>query len=299
MLLVPHDLDNTDTSAQASGLLGANILNQLLTHVFEVTVLTRHASTHSFPPSVKVSQVDYSSLDSLVSALRGQDAIVSTLATLALDRQLLLIDAAAAAGVRRFIPSEFGSDTTNPKTAALPIFKNKVAAQQMLRDKAAAGTGLSYTIIHTGPFLDWALTQVFMSIKDKRITLYNGGDGLFSTTTRQTIGKAVCGVLAHPEKTENRVVKVQDTVTTLNKMLRMGKKVAGSDGWKVEVVSIDELLEKTWVQFRQTNSMYGFAIAGVWGEGYGGHFEKTDNELLGIKEMTDAEVQAVVEWGTK
>lgn len=32
----------------------------------------------------------------------------------------------------------------------------------------------------------------------------------------------------------------------------------------------------------------------VWGEGYGGRFEKLDNELLGIEGLSDAEVQDLV-----
>ena len=63
------------------------------------------------------------------------------MATLALDRQLLLIGASAAAGVRRFIPSELGSDTTNPNRAALPVFKNKVATQKALQDGTAKRMG--------------------------------------------------------------------------------------------------------------------------------------------------------------
>lgn len=173
------------------------------------------------------------------------------MATLALDRQLLLIDAAAAAGIRRFIPSEFGSDTTNPKAAALPIFKGKIAAQKALREKAAGGTGFSYTIICNGPFLDWGIMKGFMSIKEKRIRLYNRGDGVFSTTTLPTIGKAVCGVLEHPDETQNRVVRVQDTATTQNKLFEMAKKVVGSGGWNVEEVSTDAVLEKAWAEFNQ------------------------------------------------
>jgi hypothetical protein len=268
-----------------------------------VTVLTRQVSTHTSHPFIKFSRIDYSSLDSLVSALRGQDAVVSTMGTLVLDRQLLLIDAAAAAGVRRFIPSEFGSDSTNPKSAALPIFKNKVVSQWALQEKASGGTGLSYTIICTWSFLDWGIQKGFMSVKNKRISLYNGGDGVFSTTTLLTIGKAVCGALAHLEETENRVVRVQDTVTTQNKLLEMAKKAVGRDEWSVDAVSADVILEKAWAEFRQGKSdlqtMYSFVKAAVWGEGYGGHFERADNELLRIKEMTDVEVQAVVERAAK
>ena len=33
---------------------------------------------------------------------------------------------------------------------------------------------------------------------------------------------------------------------------------------------------------------------GIWGEGYGGHFDKLDNELLGIPQMTDDELKQLV-----
>lgn len=263
-----------------------------------MTVLSRQTSTHTFPPSVKVRQVDYGSRDSLVSALRGQDAIVSTLGTLALDRQLLLINAAATAGVRRFIPSEFGSDTSNPKCAGLPVFHNKLATQKVLQETAAAGSGLSYTIICTGPFLDWGLTRGFMSIKDKRVSLYDGGDTVFSTMTLPTICRAVCGVLAQPAETENRMVKVHDVATTQNKLFAMAKKAKGPDGWTVRNLSVDAMLEKSWADFKQGKhdlpTMLGFIVTASWGKGFGGYFEQTDNELLGIPEMTDNEVQAVV-----
>jgi uncharacterized protein YbjT (DUF2867 family) len=47
---------------------------------FNVTVLTRTGSTSTFPSSVKVTAVDYNDLVSLTEALRGIDAVVSTVA---------------------------------------------------------------------------------------------------------------------------------------------------------------------------------------------------------------------------
>ncbi|AEO70603.1 uncharacterized protein THITE_45193, partial [Thermothielavioides terrestris NRRL 8126] len=283
--------------AQAGGNLGPAILEQLK-NFFEVTVLSRHASIPNLSPSVRVRQVDYDSMDSLVSALRGQDAVVSALGTLALGRQLALVDAAVAAGVRRFIPSEFGSDTTNPKCATLPVFHDKLATQKVLRTKAATGTGLTYTVICTGPFLDWGLLRGFMNIKQKAVSLYDGGDRPFSTTTLPTIGRAVREVLMRPAETENRVVKVHSVVTTQSKLLEMAQKAVGPDGWTVKKLSIEAMLESSWADIKQgkhnLQTMLGFIVAASWGEGFGGHFSQTDNELLGIKPMSDEELQGVV-----
>merc|ERR1711964_137173 len=74
--------------AGASGNLGAAILKELLeSKLFDITVLTRQSSSHSFSPDVKVVKVDYADLESLTAALSGQDALVSAVATLAIPSQ--------------------------------------------------------------------------------------------------------------------------------------------------------------------------------------------------------------------
>ncbi|MCJ1390052.1 hypothetical protein MMC18_002910 [Xylographa bjoerkii] len=285
--------------AGASGNIGPAILDQLLNAGFRITVLTRKSSTHSFPSSVTVIPVDYESLDSLTNALQGQDALVSTLASGASATQLLLVEAAAKAHVKRFIPSEFGYDSLNEKNRALPIFKDKVVVQDVLK-KQAASSGMTYTLICTGPFLDWGIMAGFlMNLKGKSIDLFDGGHRAFSTTSLATIGKAVAGVLAQPEQTKNRAVYVQDTAPTLQQLAAMGKKATGADGWKENIASINELVEQAWAELKKDNPnpasfVYAFLKASIWGEGYGSHFQKLDNDLLGIKEMSDAEVQGLV-----
>ena len=123
---------------QATGNLGPAILDQLLNAGFKVTVLTRTGTNHSFPSSVHVAHVDYDSLDSLTDALQGHDAVVSTLASVAIAVQLRLVQAAAEAHVKRFIPSEFGSNTLNEKTAALPVSADTVKVQSALAKEASS-----------------------------------------------------------------------------------------------------------------------------------------------------------------
>ncbi|KAL8825532.1 MAG: hypothetical protein Q9191_004356 [Dirinaria sp. TL-2023a] len=285
--------------AGATGNLGPAILDALLSVGFQITVLTRQTSNHNLPSSVAVKKVDYASLDSLTSALQGQDAVVSTLATTSIDQQLLLVEAAAKAGVKRFIPSEFGSDTLHEKTSSLPVFQGKVAVQNGLKEQTKS-SGLSYTLVCTGPFLDWGVQVGFLlNIKEKSINLYDGGDRVFSTTTLASIGKAVAGVLQNLDATKNRAVYVQDTAITLKDFLAKGKKAAGSEGWKEEVVAVDDLLAKAWEELKKENPnpdafVYNFIIASIWGEGYGSHFQKLDNDLLDIKQLNDDELQAIV-----
>lgn len=117
---------------------------------FNVTVLSREGSSSTFPNDVKVVRANFDSLDSLKSAFEGQDAVVSLVASHALHTQTLLIDAAIAAGVKRYIPSEFGSNTPDPRTLeAVPLFKGKVDVQDYLKSKEDK---ISRTTIITGPF---------------------------------------------------------------------------------------------------------------------------------------------------
>jgi NmrA-like family len=276
--------------AGASGNLGPAILNQLLAAGFTVTALTRADSRSTFPSAVKVVPVDYDSLDSLTAALKGQDALVSTLATLAIGAQIRLIDAAIAAGVKRFIPSEFGSN--NPLARRMPVFADKVKIQDYLVQKVQerGNEGFSHTCIYNSVFFDWGLKIGFLLGKER----YDGGERKFSTTRLETIGKAVAGVLKHAEETKNKDIFVHEAVVTQNQLAALsGKK------WEAEDVSTDVLEREAYAELGKeqpnfASAMFGFAKRAVWGEGYGGEFTKVDNELLGISMMSEKEIEQLV-----
>ncbi|KAI0178414.1 hypothetical protein BJ166DRAFT_620285 [Pestalotiopsis sp. NC0098] len=284
--------------AGATGNLGPSILDQLLKAGFEVTVLTRQGSTHKFPDNVHVERVDYDSLESVTEALKGQDAFISTLADVALSKQLLLVQAAADAGVKRFLPSEFGSDASHPKTSQLPIYKDKLAVHSALEKEAAAGR-LTYTLVITGAFFDWGLSVGWIAdARNRSITMYDGGERMFSTTTLSDVGRAVAGVLKHPDETKNRAVYVHSAALTLKRLSELGQQATGT-AWDENMVSIDEQLAQAWAEFNSGSSDPSafdikFINTSVWGEGYAGYFKTVDNELLGIEELTDADIQALI-----
>ena len=144
---------------QGSGNLGTSVVRELISAGFTVTGVTREASTNStpkFPDGLPVKKVDYGSFDALKSAFDGQDAVVSIVATLAIGAQRLAIDAALAAGVKRFIPSEFGINTR--KVGNKPIGKiiaGKIATVDYLDEKAKENPSFSWTGLSTGLFFDW------------------------------------------------------------------------------------------------------------------------------------------------
>jgi putative NADH-flavin reductase len=118
-------------------------------------VLVRESSKSTFPAGANVIRVpDELTHSVLVQALKGQDAVVAAIGFPSLNAEYKLIDAAIEAGVERFLPSEFGVNNTHPKARELcPIFNAKGEVIEHLRSKE--GTGLSWTAVSTGLWLDW------------------------------------------------------------------------------------------------------------------------------------------------
>lgn len=120
--------------------------------------MTRASTSTSFPSNVGVLQTDYS-YQSLVSVFKENaiDAVVSTLPHHALEAQDRAIDAAVAAGVKRFIPSEFGTNTSDKRTLDIAGFLGpKAATVAKLRSLEGKGPNgeFSWTSVITGPFFD-------------------------------------------------------------------------------------------------------------------------------------------------
>jgi len=166
--------DNADPSPQASGSLGGLVLNALVkSGKFNVIVVKRPSSSASFPDLVTVRTADLSSVDSVTAAFEGQDAVVSTVGIAGLPGQSALIEAAVAANVKRFLPSDFGSDIANPKTGILPVFNFKTATHKALREAAAAKHDFTYTLVCNNALLDLGLQKnLLLNRKESRPKLF-------------------------------------------------------------------------------------------------------------------------------
>jgi hypothetical protein len=121
--------------------------------VFTVSVLSRQVSETSFPSGVQVHKTDFSE-SSLLSAFRGQDAVVSVVGAGGFLEQKKIIDAAVKAGVKKFLPSEFSSNTlSDPVQELVPVFHGKKEVLDYL--KSRENDGMSWTAIACGLLFDW------------------------------------------------------------------------------------------------------------------------------------------------
>lgn len=225
----------------AGGNLGPTILKAFLESSFSVSVLSREGSTSTFPSGVNVIRANYDSHDSLKKAFQGQDAVISLIGGAAIGDQQKLIDASIAAGVRRFFPSEFGSDTTNPRGREIvPSFEAKLGAVTYLKSREDA---ISWTSLVTGPFFDWGVKVGFLGFKiqDKTATIFDSGDAVFSTTNLLYIGKALVAALEKADETKNQYVYISEFQTTQNELLKLAEKVSGEKFTVNKVTSKDQI----------------------------------------------------------
>ncbi|GKT41493.1 uncharacterized protein ColSpa_01674 [Colletotrichum spaethianum] len=180
-----------------------------------------------------------------------------------LEEQTKIAEAAIKAGVKRFIPSEYGSDSS-PKKAHLDWLATK-------EDQ------ISWTAICTGPFFDWAEKtrdilwaqtgddQLRPREQDCHVTMVDGGKTRFTTSNVAQIGRAIVSVLQHPVETKNQLVFVESFTTTQAEVLAVLEKLTGQ-AWKVK----EAIRENGLAKFSQGDLMGGGAaviMALVLGEG--------------------------------
>ncbi|ETN41055.1 uncharacterized protein HMPREF1541_02990 [Cyphellophora europaea CBS 101466] len=285
--------------AGASGAVGTHVLQALLNAGFQVTVLTRSKKAGAYDASVKVVEVDFTSLESLTAALQNIDAAVSTVAGEAIPVQGVLIDAAAAAGVKRFIPSEYGSCTTHPELQTYPWYEDAFNIRQKLQEKARAGK-LTWTVVACGAFREFLFDRgMLLDFAKHEARLYDDGDNRVSSTSLANLSKAIVGVFNNLEETKNKIVRVSEVIVTQNQVLGIAAELRPDITWKLSKVQTSALLKEGLDSARAGDYSFptilkvlgGTALAG---DTYGAAFDETDNSLLGVKEMTQEDLKKLV-----
>ncbi|KAH7024773.1 uncharacterized protein B0I36DRAFT_366687 [Microdochium trichocladiopsis] len=291
----------TNVALLGKGYLGSAILTELVEAGFNVTLLSRSESAkEGLPGSVKFTIVDYTSLDALVAALRGQDVVVSTVSGGGLLAQTTAIDASIKAGVKRYIPSYWGSFTIDPKArndlADLhgPIFD----AQKYVTEKARAGE-IEYTMFSVGSFTDYFTERPFAAFDfdDKSVELFDGGKHSFSSTSIAGIGKAVVGALRNAEATKNRHLKVHEVVLSQAQLLALAKKYspAGTQ-WKETNLDgkaeFDKALKAVLEDPSDKYKIIKVMLTGLMGGRYKTVYDEVDNELVGLPFVTEEDIES-------
>ncbi|GKT40698.1 bifunctional pinoresinol-lariciresinol reductase 2 [Colletotrichum spaethianum] len=286
--------------AQAGGNLGPSVLKELMnSNKFNITILTRKVGSQKFPSGVTIKEVDYDSLDSLTQALKGQDALINCIQTFDPKIATRMVDAAIAAGVYRYVPPDFGLDPERAHVPSLPIFGLKTMTNQYLKQKATENDGkFTWTVIANGPFLDWGIRTSFMGVdvKNKKLSLFNDGENVVPYTMLADVGKAIVGMLLHPDETANRIVYIHSAVKSQKQLGALAQEAIGGS-WETTTVDVDAIYANCMESIKKgivtPEVMYPQLMYACSKKEFAQPFAKSDNELLGVKEMSDDELKAL------
>lgn len=235
----------------------------------------------------------------MTSALKGIDGLVSTVAMQAIEAQTVLIDAAVVAGVKRFIPAEYGSCTTNPKLKAFPVYATFWKIKQYLQEKAEAEK-LTWTVLACGSFLEFLFARpVLLDYSNHKATLFDEGDNRISSTSLPNVGKAIAGIFKNLGATENRIVRTSEVIITQNELLRIAEGLRPDIKWELSKIQTSALLKEgldgvSAGDFSPAviiKIVTGTALAG---DTYESAYDETDNDLLGVNAMTEEDLRKLV-----
>ncbi|KAL8860070.1 MAG: hypothetical protein Q9178_003620 [Gyalolechia marmorata] len=275
----------------ASGNVGKPAVDALLKAGFNLTVLTRKSSSAQFPSEVKVQTIDddYPS-DQLVAVFKGQDAVLNLLPPVSVEQHNSIADAAADAGVKRFIPSEFGSDTSNPKIVELiPMFGTKTAITNYLKTKESSG--LSWTAVINGAFFDWGLHTGFLGfdLKTHTATIFDKGEAVVNGTNLSDVAQSIVAILSKPEETANKFVFIQNVKANQNQILAALEKSTGKE-WTVKRRNAAEARQAGGEKLGKgdMSGMPDLIVGGIYSGEPAADYATTrglTNDLLGLKEV--------------
>jgi NmrA-like family len=247
--------------------------------------------------AAKSLKVDLGSERDLTSAFKGQDVVVSALPAPRLASDKIWMSAAISAGVKRIIPSEFSTNLESKLSQKLPIVADKVKIRNYVENLAADGK-IEWTSVNNGPFavpFIWLSGWLGPGIVSKTATIHDSGDQIVCTSTIERIGEAVAKSLLpeHAEATRNKPIYIYSAAVSERQVTKLASKLTGIE-FKEKHLSIETITREAFeaVEKGDMSKMGNFYVPFCFGDGYGGDFrDRAANEMLGLKEMTEAELE--------
>ncbi|MBW3130572.1 NmrA family NAD(P)-binding protein [Hymenobacter profundi] len=223
-------LPTTIVLAGSTGSLGLLIAYHLRQRGATVRALVRPSSSASAEAEslrlqgAEVVETDYSSVADLTQACQGADCVVSALSGLRqviVDAQTRLLNAAVAAGVPRFIPSDYSADFTRLPEGSNRNFDLRREFQQRL-DQAP----IQATSIFNGMFMDLFTGQApLIQPAIRRIVYWGSADQPLESTTM--VDTAAYTAAAALDPTTPRYLRIAGDITTVRDLQVIASEVMG------------------------------------------------------------------------
>lgn len=218
-----------------AGAIGAWIIEELLNYkatgsVNTLKILSRSETIKSanpewFAKGAEFVKVDYSNELALVNTFKGIDVVFSTINSSVAEQQEALGKAAKAAGVKLFVPSEYGIDTEDATTG---VFLAKKKLSDYLKE-----IDLPYVKIFTGLWTDYCITPAWgWQLDEGKVTFGGSGDAKASFIHRTDIARYVAYIFTHIPTSELawKILRIQGELTSFNQIVvdyetKTGKKL--------------------------------------------------------------------------
>lgn len=298
----------------ATGLIGEHITNAIVESSADfgrIAIFTSYNTLLSKSDEIDVLKSrgveiiagDITSAGDVTEAFNGFDTVVSCVGRPVIHTQLQLIELMDKhPDVKRFFPSEYGTDIEYDSTSA-----TEKPHQQKLKVRAALKQvkDLEYTCVVTGPYGD-ADGHLFLAaappeseaggnfdVKRKRAVLLGDGNGKISLTTMRDVGKLVVAAIKHPEATQNKVLRVNSFTATPKEIVAEFEKQTGGQKWDVSFTSLDqlkELEEQAWA--KQDPKAGPLTLRRIWTSGKT-LYDHRDNDVIEMEDKVESLESAV------
>ena len=186
---------------------------------------------------------DLKDYDSLLAACKAVDNVVSTVGGMQIGDEMPLINAVKAAGVKRFIPSDFGLDPAATGPNSCVLFDAKAMLHQAIKQAS-----IPYTFVHANGFFSYwirtlgDLTKLMGdTLPPAEVNIYGDGNVKGSFAGIADIATVTARVLNDP-KMQNKEVRIIANTLTQNELVDLWQKQSGRTVKKTRVAAQD--LEK-------------------------------------------------------
>ncbi|MBC7912946.1 MAG: NmrA family NAD(P)-binding protein [Pyrinomonadaceae bacterium] len=232
--------------AGGTGDLGYRIIKALLKINADVIAIIRHTSDSPKVEElermgVKVVKLDMSDLEAITIVCKGVTCVVSALAGLRdaiIEAQSLLLHAAIAAGVPRFIPSDYSSDFTQ-----VPEGENRNFDLRREFHRKLDLAPITSTSIMTGVFTDVLFYNTpFYNLKDKSVGYWgNNANYKVDFTTKEDA--AAFSAEAALDNNAPRVLRIASFQISPNDLITMAASLKNMELKLIPMGSLDSLSE--------------------------------------------------------
>lgn len=305
-----HGTKQTIAVAGPTGALGMRVVRSLVARGASVRALVRDGSNADAvarlaSAGAEIVTLDLRNSNSVVRALTGVSCVVSTLSGLRdviVDAQSSLLESAVAAGVPRFIPSDFSADLTRLLPGENRNFDLRRQFHQRL-DRAA----ISATSILNGAFADMLTGDhsPFFDFQLNRVPYWGFADQRLDFTSMDNVGEFTAAAALDPSAP--RYLRIAGAQVTAREMAQAASEVFGRKFEPFRLGSEAELAAKIPVVRASDLSSESTVFAPFQGMQYmhnmftgRAHLEKLDNARYdGIKWTGLKEILGLCEAQTK